>query len=229
MGSTKATPFNNSKSEFSDPVIINTTTSGKSTDNNVGGSHHFFTEGIIRKPDLRLSTSPLAANNGPIYFQKDSEETLLKFNSVYLWDKSKSQSSGECSLPSAESNGNYKGSGTTETAASPSFHSTEEKSRFSLYDQAVNFANQVGSWNRKFGPVWSPLLTYPSDLHRIGRTALMTAVTGYVLARTLDQLVTGADLQQLSYLLSKVLEHNLLDGTDAIDPGRVGVNKDFIS
>lgn len=57
----------------------------------------------------------------------------------------------------------------------------------------------------------------------------MTAVTGYVLARTLDQLVTGADLQQLSYLLSKVLEHNLLDGTDAIDPGRVGVNKDFIS
>jgi hypothetical protein len=176
---------------------------------------HFFTQGITR-------TSFLSENNGPAYFKK-GEETLPKHSSLHLWEESKWKSSGES--PDASGNLNY---GTTNPSPDTIPFHLKTESNFGLYEKAVNFGNQVCTWNRTLAPFWSLLLTYPSDLHFVARTALMTVVTGVVVNKALEELAGSVNLQEWGARLDKVLQHNLLDGTDPNDPGRVGVNKDFL-
>jgi hypothetical protein len=107
-------------------------------------------------------------------------------------------------------------------------HSGEECfKKGGLYNTVLNLSQEVSSWRKKFvsSSLWSLLLTYPSDLHWNGRVFLITAVTGIVVGKTLEDLVANVDLTRLGEV---ALDCNFLDGTDPSDPGRVGVSKDFL-
>lgn len=185
----------------------------------ISQSSDFFTQGIIR---LNLSSK-----NKPNYSYKETPETLGKFNSLYLWDKSKSQQSGESQDTNANINYTYD--------SHNRFHQPEQAPLTShhspLYEKAVGLAQGLWDWNsnNKFTPtVWSLLMTYPSELHTISRTVLAAVVTTLVVGKTLEEFVNTVDLDGLSKKLERVLDHHLLDGTDPNDPGRIGVNKDFL-
>lgn len=68
------------------------------------------------------------------------------------------------------------------------------------------------------------MLSYPSDLHYYGRTAVMTVVTALVIEKSLEKL---PDMNQLGKMYGTYLKCNLVDGSDPSYPGRVGFDKDF--
>lgn len=139
-----------------------------------------------------------------------SKATAAAGNSVYLREGPGIVGGGS---PDANGNLNYDQTGGKTTTPSPNdLHQHQTKPSWKLYEKATNFGARLGSWNQKFAPFYALLLTYPSELHFVARTTVIAAVTGYVLTKRLAEVDWD-----------KILQHDFVD-----EPGRVGVNKDFL-
>lgn len=100
----------------------------------------------------------------------------------------------------------------------------DDKTASSFSETYKKFYEGAQKINRQLLPFWC-LLSYPSDLHYYGRVAVMTVVTGLVIEKSLEKL---PDIEQLEKRYGPYLQCNLLDGTDPTQPGRVGLDKDFL-